>query len=145
MCGLWSFCGSTCYNGKYLSLLVQQAAAWLNLCSLDWVALGSLSIRWLMKLLSLLELRFFLLSEERLVGWASASYRWARGLPAKLISKGGIVKQSLLFSIIPRILCCFPVLPNSSCWTFTLFYSLSISAPYTLQEEKGMGGFCVYH
>lgn len=33
MCGSWSFCGNTCCNGKYLSLLVWRAVAWLNLCS----------------------------------------------------------------------------------------------------------------
>lgn len=81
MCGSRSFCGSTCCNGKYLSLLVRQAVAWLNLYSLDGAALGSHSIRWLMKLLSLVELRFSLPREVPWVGWASAFCQGIGRLP----------------------------------------------------------------
>lgn len=135
MCGSWSFCGNTCCNRKYLSLLVWRAVARLNLCSLDWVALGSHSIRRLMKLLSLLELRFFLSSEVPPLGclrsWAQGSFR----------------KAGSAFPVTPRTgyFCCCPVLPSSSCAVFTRPSSPPVSAPHILREERGMGGFCVCH
>lgn len=155
MCGSWSFCGSTCHNGKYPSLLVCWAWAWLNLHRLNWVALGSHSIRWLMMLLSLPELSFSFASKEPQVSQACAVHS-SRELEGCLKSwSSSEFRADLASSLSPRILCYFSVFDVDSCSSYQTFFFVSVLCMAWMdggrEGKRGQGrkkegrkvGFCV--